>query len=110
MTPNNIFLIGDGMVGKASRYSLGILDYTSTPADKYSWNINDYKYFMLCVPTPTKDGKQDLSAIESWLKKISDRSNPESVVIIRSTILPGTTVRLANEYKLTIAHIPEFLS
>jgi len=112
MTPNNIFLIGDGMVGKASRYSLGILDYTSTPADKYSWNINDYKYFMLCVPTPTKDGKQDLSAIESWLKKINTRleSAPEPVVIIRSTILPGTTVKLADEYKLTIAHIPEFLS
>ena len=110
MISRNILLIGDGMVGKASRFSLGIENYTSAPSDKYSGYLDDYKYFMLCVPTPTKDGKQDLSAIESWLKKISDRSNPESVVIIRSTILPGTTVRLANEYKLTIAHIPEFLS
>ena len=109
---SHMLLIGDGMVGKATRFALEIENYTSQPADKYSEDLDYYKYFMLCVPTPTTNGKQDLSAIESWLKKINDRSKsaPESVVIIRSTILPGTTVKLADEYKLTIAHIPEFLS
>ena len=98
------------MVGKASRYALGIDNYTNERAKEFTKYVYDYKIFILCLPTPTKDGKQDISAIEEWFDVIQEK-NPSAKVIIRSTVLPGTTDRLSAEYKeLTVAHIPEFLS
>ena len=113
MISTDFLLIGDGIVGKATRFTLDIKSYINIKADKIGdFLLSSYKYFILCVPTPTVNGKQDLSAIESWLKKLKSvfKDDDRIVVIIRSTILPGTTVKLAYEYKLTIAHIPEFLS
>lgn len=113
ISTSDCIIVGDGMVGKSSRYTLGIDRYTNQKADKYTLNIyplNRPTYWILCLPTPTKNGNQDLSAIEEWLSYLQVKI-PSAKIIIRSTILPGTTDKLSEKYKpLIIVHIPEFLS
>ncbi len=109
-----MIIIGPGMVGKSMihvyRNDISmILD--KGHLIKVMGNVDDYQpIYVLCLPTPTlKTGKQDLSIIEERLREIKKKS-PKSIVIIRSTVLPGTTARLAKKYKLKIAHVPEFLT
>lgn len=63
----------------------------------------------LCLPTPYVKGKlgYDLTAIKAVLKQITDGK----IVVLKSTILPGTTDQLQIEYpKLDLLFCPEFLT
>lgn len=61
----------------------------------------------VCVPVPTDPEKgQDLSAVKDVLKKCDD----DTLIVIRSTVLPGTTKALSDLYDKTIVHVPEFLT
>lgn len=62
----------------------------------------------LCLPTPTTEDGQDLSAIEEVAEFLGDG---ERHVVIRSTVLPGTCARLQAEHpEWHVIHWPEFLS
>lgn len=105
-------IIGNGVVGKATGYSLEIKDWLGKRKEYGEFLYQDKTFYFLCLPTPTdKDGNQDISIIEEWLERIAKLNDlDEKIVIIRSTILPGTTEKLIRKYKINIAHIPEFLS
>lgn len=116
-TLQSSLIVGFGMTGKATAYSLKINNYTSERPEKIedNWQFRGIKYFILCLPTPTReDGKQDLSAIRGWLNLIKTLNfdyQEKPVIVIRSTVLPGTTKKLSEEYpNLEFAHIPEFLT
>ena len=65
-------------------------------------------WVFICVPTPTTDGGQDLSALKDALVWLHRR--PMGIVI-RSTVLPGTCERIAREHpEWRVWHWPEFLS
>ncbi|OGD41849.1 hypothetical protein A2567_00160 [Candidatus Azambacteria bacterium RIFOXYD1_FULL_42_11] len=71
--------------------------------------INKAEIVFICVPTPyLKDGKGfDLSYVEESLAMLSG----EKVVVIKSTVLPGTTEMLQQKYpQLNILMNPEFLT
>ncbi len=105
-----IVIGGTGMVGHATMYSLGIKDQYSQSSNTVDINhILDFKYIFICLPTPTVEGKQDLSLIEHYLSLFSQRSK-SNIFIIRSTILPRTCKRLSAKYGLNIVHVPEFLT
>lgn len=107
----NAVVIGPGFVGKATGYLFGIEKFIGKEHEVEDWYLDKFNYFFLCVPTPTKsDGTQNLEAIEEWLERISSLDDKDRVVIIRSTVLPGTIRKLQEKYSFTIAHIPEFLS
>lgn len=59
----------------------------------------------ICVPTPLKEGtsKLDCSIVEEVVK-----DNPEELIIIRSTVMPGTCDKLEKLGK-NIVFIPEYL-
>ncbi len=60
---------------------------------------------IICVPTPTKpDGACDTSIVEQIVRESSHRC-----YLIKSTVTPGTTARLAQETKKHIAFSPEFI-
>jgi len=106
----NAIIIGGGMVGQATMFSLGIGDHIS----KHSRSVEigalmDFKYIFICLPTPTINGIQDISLIEEYVKTIASNYK-DNRIIIRSTVLPGTCQMLAEKYKVKIAHIPEFLT
>ncbi len=70
----------------------------------------------LCLPTPMKkSGECDLSIVENCLSQVElivDSLNKKDfIVVIKSTIPPGTTERLNSQFKnINIVFNPEFLT
>jgi UDPglucose 6-dehydrogenase len=78
----------------------------------FSESKSDVNFYFICVPTPSdSEGKCDTSIVESVIKQLSLIVKKRSIVIIKSTIKPGTTRDLYNKYneKLDIVFCPEFL-
>ena len=65
----------------------------------------------VCVPTPmTQDGECYTGYVEEVVKEL-DGYTKDKIVVIKSTIIPGTTARLNTKYKNnTIVFSPEFLT
>lgn len=62
--------------------------------------------FVICVPTPqNQDHSVDLSYVEDALKRIP----PESLVLIKSTIPPGTADNLNDRFSHKICFSPEYI-
>lgn len=110
-----IAIIGHtGMVGGTMlRYyqSLGIdpLGYSlGTPKEVLDLINNVSGIIFLCVPTPTKkNGIQDRSILYDVCRKIREGK----ALVVRSTVLPGTTDKLQRKFpKHIFFHNPEFLS
>jgi len=82
--------------------------------------IKDVDAIIIAVPTPVKDGVPDLSYLESALREIGKRLKKGQVVIIESTIPPGTTQGFAKKVleetsglrhgEFYLAHAPERLA
>jgi len=118
-------IIGQGFVGSAVRE--GMKDYFNIFAfdkdpNKFSsatsiFNIvENVDVTFLCVPTPMrKSGECDLSILKSALTEISNcvtaLNKKNFIVVIKSTIPPGTTETLNTEFSnLDIVFNPEFLT
>jgi UDPglucose 6-dehydrogenase len=117
----NIGIIGMGVIGKAIWYSFsGFEDYSIHIYDKYNdifGSIEDTiklsEYIFLCLPTPNfLDGKQDISNIIETIEKICTHcDNKDKIIIIKSSILPGTTRGLQQTYiNHGFVFNPEFLT
>ena len=59
------------------------------------------------VPTPTKDGKIYLEYVNTAVEGIK-QVNPNTIIIIKSTVLPGTAKLLMEKTRMTIISNPEF--
>jgi len=120
-----IGIIGQGFVGSAVREGMkqyfDIVTYDKDPSkhntvDSIQKVINNTDLTFLCVPTPMKkSGQCDLTILESALNEIEQSVNisnkKEYIVIIKSTVPPGTTEELNKTYtKLSIIFNPEFLT
>jgi len=75
--------------------------------DDYS-RINDADLAVICVPTPTIDGDGpfkgcDISYVETVVKRLET-----PVILIKSTVEPGTTDRLRRETGKRIVFSPEY--
>jgi UDPglucose 6-dehydrogenase len=120
-----IGIIGQGFVGSAVREGMKnhyeILAYDKDP-NKFS-NVESIFHIVegseltfLCVPTPMrKNGACDLTIVRSALTEINDVAKAleakDYIVIIKSTIPPGTTWQLNIEFpNLDIVFNPEFLT
>ncbi|OGM98552.1 MAG: hypothetical protein A2817_00035 [Candidatus Yanofskybacteria bacterium RIFCSPHIGHO2_01_FULL_39_8b] len=108
-------IVGIGMVGGAAlRYfqkkdGLEIFLYDKGQNLGSQEEVNKAEVIFVCVPTPyLKDGSGfDLSYVEETLSWLSG----EKVVVIKSTILPGTTEMLQKKYpRHKLLMNPEFLT
>jgi UDPglucose 6-dehydrogenase len=109
-----IGVCGVGCVGSALCHLFETNGYRVSTYDKFKpdmmhidnkKDINKCDFVFVCVPTPFKNGKVDISAVEecvSWIKAPN--------IVIKSTVPPGTTRRLAEKYKKRLFHNPEFLT
>lgn len=120
----DIGIIGYGIVGYALAYGF---EHQSRGRDRIRW-YDKYKsesmalekvaekseFIFVCLPTPMRSDHSgiDLSIIEenvAALAPITDRT--DKIVIIKSTVTPGTTTLLAEQYPNTqFAFNPEFLT
>jgi UDP-glucose 6-dehydrogenase len=91
-------IIGDGTVGKALAKAMGITAMGPSE-EKVSSDV-----IIICVPTLTTDGTQDLSCVKQALSRIEDTK----LVILRSTVLPGTTESIQRESMHSIMFVPEW--
>ena len=118
-----IGVIGQGFVGTAVKE--GMKNYYDVRTFDINGNCNEpslnevihqVNETFLCVPTPMKkSGECDLSIVKKCLQDISTLvehyQKPNFIVILKSTISPGTTEQLNKEFKfLNIAFNPEFLT
>ena len=111
---NNAIVIGKGMIGNGLMHSLGITKFFSRSEHNVPYEeIHNFKYIFICLPTPTRDGKQGLDKIRLYVREINDRQKGQekSIIIIHSTILPEMCRRMMKENPGSrIAHVPEFLT
>jgi len=117
---NNIGIIGQGYVGSAIT-SVFKLSYDIITYDKFHdaksthSSISDLakesEIIFVCVPTPMKkDGTCDVSIVEEVINEINETSS-RKIIVIKSTVSPGTTDRLNSRYKnIDIIFNPEFLT
>lgn len=101
---NEIGLIGKGFVGSCLYEYFKIIPYYCKEGGSFE-EVDKKKFIFMCLPTPYKDGF-DLSIIEENIERLSDGK----VIILKSTILPGTTKALAKKYpQHRFLFNPEFL-
>ena len=108
-----IGIVGYGFVGKAVDYGFK-RDIEKIIIDpKLDTSISNLKshnpeFIFICVPTPmNSDGDQDSSIIEKVLDEIN-KDYSESVVIVKSTVLPSIIEKLSKSHKHFVYN-PEFL-
>jgi UDPglucose 6-dehydrogenase len=125
-----IGVVGYGVVGKAvahgfrSRghevYVNDLKPLKNEKTREKRFLINRCDLIFICVPTPPKpDGAMNLTYVEQAVDELhKSASAPDSkrgstndpIVVIKSTVVPGTTRKLASKFpKLTFAANPEFL-
>jgi len=98
-----IKIYGYGWVGKAME-TLFPDAHIHDPAQKLFYEEKCDVAFV-CVPTPNKeDGSLDTSIVEDVVRKCE-----EDLIIIRSTVMPGTCDHLENIYGKDIVFQPEYL-
>jgi len=97
-----IKIYGLGWVGKAMMELFPDAQVTDPALGIISTESTDISF--VCVPTNLKYGKLDTSIVESVVK---DCDSP--LIIIRSTVMPGTCDYLEKKYKKNIVFQPEFL-
>lgn len=115
--PIHIGIVGLGMVGQPlARYfeSQGYvrgqtLFCCDTDSKKgYQDSLESAHIIFVCVPTPRgKNGECDTSIVESV---VAQHAKKDNVIVIKSTVTPGTTERLARTYHANILFNPEFLT
>lgn len=98
--------------GEPPIYEPGLKEMLVKDAKKLRFSIDynelkDINYIFVIVPTPNKDGKIYLKYVEDAVEKIK-QVNKNAVVIIKSTVLPGTTSNLMATTGMTIISNPEF--
>jgi len=119
-----IGIVGQGYVGTAVKevfskhYEVDTFDLDESKRDvDYIEDIIDRNdIIFVCVPTPMrKDGSCDTSIVESVVHELNGLAitiqGTNRIVVIKSTIPPGTTDRLNKECKnITVIFNPEFLT
>ena len=116
-----IGIVGNGFVGSAVRYGFSpnvgcdaeVKVYDKDPnksTDKLSDVINSDIIF-LSVPTPSNlDGSMNIDIVDRALTDI-DEYGTNAVILLRSTVVPGTTKKLQDKYpNLRLVFNPEFLT
>lgn len=111
-------VVGIGMVGEPIRkwfeemnsYKRGrdLFCYDVDPKKSYKDDINKADIVFISVPTPSNfDGSCNTSVVETAVSKVKDGK----IVIIKSTVVPGTVEHLQKKYpKKRFIFNPEFLT
>ena len=114
----NIGIIGFGFLGRALAHgfslhaNIKIYDKYDNVYDTLEDTVNESDYIFVSVPTPMcDDGSQDLSNIYDAVENIDRIADKGKLIILRSTIIPGTTRKIAFQYtKHDFVFFPEFLT
>ena len=123
---DKIGIVGNGYVGSAVKfgfspsvgYDADVKVYDIDPnkaSHTLEETVNESQYIFLSVPTPANpDGSINTDIVENALHSINNAKSVDvsgSVVLLRSTVTPGTTRRLSNMFPdIEMVFNPEFLT
>ncbi|OGN08968.1 MAG: hypothetical protein A3C64_02985 [Candidatus Yanofskybacteria bacterium RIFCSPHIGHO2_02_FULL_41_12] len=111
-------IVGLGMVGEPIRkwfediqgYQRGrnLFCYDADPKKSYTDDVNKADVVFVAVPTPSNpDGSCNVSIVKNAVEEIKDGK----IVVIKSTVAPGTVEELQKKYpKKRLIFNPEFLT
>ena len=121
MKPFEIGIIGQGFVGSAIReglnsfYEVRTYDINESLCNSTHQDVcENSDIIFICIPTPMrKSGECDTRLLDGVIEKIEKEclsSKNKPILVIKSTVSPGTTERLNKESTLQICFSPEFLT
>lgn len=109
-------IIGFGFVGESQAFAFApvadikIFDIDVSKRTHEIEDVLSQDLVFVCIPTPMREnGTQDLSLVEGFFYQ-ADNFKSKPTYILKSTVLPGTTKRLADKFNLNIVFCPEFLT
>lgn len=119
-----IGIVGIGVVGGAVKYGMEKLGHEVLVHDialeTKLMDVLPTEVCFICVPTPeNEDGSCDISIVEDVVCQLASWEY-KGIIVIKSTVAPGTTEKLYEKYKdtyytgvphgeLKLAFVPEFL-
>ena len=119
----NVGIVGQGFVGSAIREGLtsyhNVLTFDIDPSKSMTSSIDQVvehaQILFVCLPTPMRaSGECDNRILEGAIAQIDElcqNINKEKILVIKSTVPPGTTDSLNNKYEnVKIVFSPEFLT
>lgn len=114
----NIGVIGYGFVGKAvcegfKGQNIKWFDPYKKGSSTFEEVILDSEFIFLCLPTPfdSKDFSIDISYIDKTVDEIKKYDVKDKIVIIKSTVVPGTTQDYSDKNtSINFVMNPEFLT
>jgi len=123
---DKIGIVGNGYVGSAVKfgfspsvgYDADVKVYDIDPnkaSHTLDETVNESQYIFLSVPTPANpDGSINTDIVENALHSINNAKSVDAsgpVVLLRSTVTPGTTRRLSSMFPdIEMVFNPEFLT
>ena len=124
MNTSRIGIVGQGFVGSAVREGfsnhLEVLTYDKDPSKNSTCGsldelVNKTDIIFICLPTPMRSsGECDLSIVDVVVSQIDEfaaKLKKEKILILKSTVPPGTSERLNKEVQTcTVVFNPEFLT
>lgn len=116
-----IGIVGNGFVGSAVRYGFSpnvgcdaevkVYDKDPNKSTDTLSDVTKSDIIFLSVPTPSNlDGSMNIDIVDKALSDI-DEHGTNAVILLRSTVVPGTTNKLQGKYpNLRLVFNPEFLT
>lgn len=113
-----IGIVGNGFVGNSIAFGFSPTHEIRIHDKDLKRSINTIEEVLECdcvfvaVPTPMNpDGSNNLDIVYSALQEISDKNTTDNVIILKSTMIPGTVDKLVKKFpKLNLVFNPEFLT
>jgi len=111
-------VIGFGFLGSALSHGFAlqadikIYDKYDNIYDSLEDAVNLSDFIFIGVPTPMNDdGSQNLSSMDDAVESVVNVAKSKKIIILKSTIIPGTTRNYAKKYKKhDFVFNPEFLT
>jgi len=113
-----IGIVGFGFLGRALAHGFSlhshikVYDKYDNSYDSLSETVNESDFIFIGVPTPMNDdGSQNLTNIYDAVSNVVKVAENHKIIILRSTIIPGTTRQIAFNYRdHDFVFFPEFLT
>tara|TARA_A100001201_G_scaffold111460_1_gene95453 strand:- start:979 stop:1872 length:894 start_codon:yes stop_codon:yes gene_type:complete len=113
-----IGIIGNGFVGNSIAFGFSptheirIHDKDKKRDMNTIEEVLECDFIFVAVPTPMNpDGSISLDMVEKALDEINKKNKKDNIIILKSTMVPGTSALLQEKYKkLNIVFNPEFLT
>jgi UDPglucose 6-dehydrogenase len=102
-------VVGLGFVGNGMRKLFGqthqVAGYDPSVASSAKDDLDGAEVTFICVPTPmAQDGSADISIVETVVKWVKS-----PIIVIKSTVPPGTTDMLMSRYRKNLHFSPEYM-